>query len=128
MSVTIDLKNELTYTELLPPASQTVTLNGAGVDLQKVAPQTAAVELHVGTVTGTTPTLNVKIQDSADNSTFADLATPIAFAQIVAAQTPITVQVDTRLVRRYIRAVATIAGTSPVFPCSAVLIAQKERF
>ena len=126
MSIPIDLKNEFVYTELLPPAAQNATLNGAGVDVHLF--MAAAIELHVGAVTGTTPTLNVKVQDSADNATFADLATPLAFAQIIAAQTPTILQLDTRNVRQYVRLVATIGGTTPVFPCSAFLIAQKEKF
>lgn len=98
------------------PVARTTTANGTGVDLQGAAD--VLVVLNNGTTSGTTPTLDVKIQDSADNSTFADV-TGLTFTQVTAALTnPVALQVDPRAVRRYIRAVATIAGTTPSFACA----------
>lgn len=107
------------------PAARTSTANGTGVDLQGAAD--VLVVLNNGTTSGTSPTLDVKIQDSADNSTFADV-TGLTFTQVTAALTnPVTLQVDPRAVRRYIRAVATIGGTTPSFACSvSVHIINRE--
>lgn len=76
--------------------------------------------------TGTTPTLDLKLQQSDDNSTFTDV--PIAqnvdgtaFAQVT---TVASFQERTyKPQSRYVRAVATIGGTTPSFNCAAILIA-----
>lgn len=68
--------------------------------------------LSVSAVSGTTPTLNVKFQDSADNSSFADVAGG-AFT--------VNNSIDGQYlevpgnVRRYVKVVYTIAGTTPSF-------------
>lgn len=109
--------------ELLAPATRTSSANGTGVNLA-TAPHrgdNAMVILHIGAVTGTAPTLDVKIQDSADNSSWADYGS--AFAQKAAAGVS-RMNVDLKGARQYVRAVATIGGTTPSFPCSVVLVAE----
>jgi hypothetical protein len=111
--------------ELLAPATRTASANGAGVDLQPYTNpggRNVKAVLDVGTVTGTSPTLDVKMQQSDDNSTFSDIS-GAAFAQQTAAGLNELHFVATK---RYVRAVATIAGTSPSFPCATVLLAQKR--
>ena len=81
----------------------------AGVDVGvDLVPRTLMV--HVPTSpTGTTPTLDVKIQESDNNSTWRDLG---VFPQINAAgQYFITLKSNARY-RRY---VATLGGTTPNF-------------
>lgn len=112
------LKAVTTVTASLAPAARTTSANGTGVDLRGATD--VLVILTNGTTSGTSPTLDVKIQDSADNSSFADVS-GLTFSQITAAADPATLQVDPRAVRRYIRAVATIAGTSPSFACAALV-------
>ena len=77
----------------------------------------------VTTVSGTTPTLDGKIQDSADDSSYADVAT-YTFTQRTATGAPATLKIDKRKVRRYIRYVGTIAGTTPSFALSVVAHGQ----
>jgi hypothetical protein len=111
--------------ELLPAATRTASANGTGVDLQKYTnPGGRAMKavLEVGTVTGTSPTLDVKMQQSDDNSTFADIS-GAAFAQVTAAGLS---ELHFQATKRYVRAVATIGGTSPSFPCAVVILAQKR--
>jgi hypothetical protein len=96
------------------PATATATITGAAIDLQQYI-GVLKVSQHVGAVSGTTPTLDGKIQDSADGSTFADLATPLAFTEVTASTNTQALQVDTRAVRRYVRYVGTIAGTTPSY-------------
>lgn len=93
----------------------TATATGTGVDT--LGYNSAAVALEVGVVSGTSPTLDVKIQDSADNSTFADV-TGLTFTQVTATGNSQILRVDglnTSTRRRYLRAVGTIAGTTPSF-------------
>ena len=107
----------------LRPQAITANTNGIGVDT--LGYNSAAVSLETGAVTGTTPTLDVKIQDSADNSTFADLATPVAFTQITAANNSQILRLEGLNAtgrRRYIRAVATVGGTTPNFTSSCVVL------
>src|SRR3989304_6036473 len=101
----IDLHNELTAIEILPPAARTATANGGGVDLQGYVGSLKLI-LDSAAGTGTTPTMDVKIQDSADNTTFADVS-GLTFTQVVGAASLQSLGVDTRAVKRYIRAVST---------------------
>lgn len=96
------------------PVTATASANGTGVDTQGYSD--AMVVLEVGTVSGTTPTLNVKIQESDDNSSFSDV-TGATFTQVSATGSSQVLRVtELNLVRkRYLRAVATIAGTTPSF-------------
>lgn len=118
----------LALVNLLPTpaaAGLIVTTNGAGVDAKDFI-GIGALVLDSAAGTGTTPTLNVKIQDSDDNITFADLATPVAFAQVGvgALQQRLALNMDGG--RRYIRVVATIGGTTPSFLASVNLLGRKQ--
>lgn len=123
--IPIDLKNRLTFSNSLAPASRTATANGTGVDLQGYVGDAVAI-LNSAAGTGTTPTLAVKIQDSADNSAFADVAGYTFTTVTDAAASLQTLKVDTRLARRYVRAVATIGGTTPVFVSGVTLAGTKQ--
>ena len=108
----------------LRPQAITANTNGIGVDT--LGYNSAAISLETGAVTGTTPTLDVKIQDSADNSTFADLSTPVAFTQVTAANNSQILRLEGLNAtgrRRYIRVVATVGGTTPNFTslCTVLL-------
>lgn len=102
---------------LVAPSTRTATVTGTGIDLQQYA-ATGNINLKivadVGTVTGTTPTLDIKIQESDDNSSFSDI-TGATFTQITATGAG-AVEIHTCTIKRYIRAVGTIAGTTPSFP------------
>ena len=68
-----------------------------------------------GTVSGTTPTLDGKIQNSADGSTgWADIS-GATFAQVTASNNTQTIAVAANACLGYIRYVGTIAGTTPSF-------------
>lgn len=87
------------------------------------------VLVPVGAATGTPDSFSVvvKIQDSADNSTYADYApdgATTASVTVTAAGLG-QLSVDLRGARAYVRAHATVAfvnGTSPAVPCAAVLV------
>lgn len=129
---TKDLLNELSYVQLIAGGVRTATVTGTGKDLTGYVGE-VVVSLDCPNATaGTSPTMNVKIQDSADNSTFADISPAVAFVAVtdVSAAATLFQQItfDTRLVRQYVRAVATIGGTStPSFPSVGVtMIGSKQ--
>jgi hypothetical protein len=125
MNIAVDLKNLLaTPTQVQPPAAKTATFNSANsLDLKEYIGNVLITQ-DIGTTTGTTPTLDGKIQDSADNSSFADVS-GYAFTQATAAGIA-NLNVDTRKVRRYIRYVGTIGGTTPSFTMSVTAYGQKQ--
>jgi len=112
---------------LLAPAARTSSANGTGFDLQgsNDAEGEAIIILDSAAGTGTSPTLNVKLQDSADNSTFADV-TDATFAQVTTTASTTKISVNTNDLRRYVRAVATIAGTTPSFTCAVSMVYSKK--
>jgi len=101
---------------LLAAKTYNANTNGNAVDLQNyVAPGSREMKavLSVGSQSGTNPTLDVKVQDSADGSTgWADIP-GAAFAQVGGALSEQTIHCQT--LKRYVRAVVTVGGTSPVY-------------
>jgi hypothetical protein len=103
--------------------TDTAATNGTGVDTAASLAFGAQAYLQVTAFTGTDVT--VKIQDSADNVTFADV-TGLAFTQVTAA--PFTQRLatsNTATIRRYIRAITVTTGgvTSVTF---AVQVSKNE--
>ena len=84
------------------------------------------VELEIvaqvrGTVTGTSPTLDLKIQESADGvSSFTDVQSG-AISQFTTAGEK---RVRVRTTKPYVSVVGTVGGTTPVFPDTEVFIAS----
>ena len=113
---------------LLGADSRNASANGTGFDLQgsNDAEGEAIVILDSEAGSGTSPTLDVKLQDSADNSSWSDLSGK-TFTQVTdgAAATE-KISINTNDVRRYVRAVATLGGTSPVFVCAVSLVYSKK--
>lgn len=115
-------------TSVAPESSVAATVNGTSIDRQAHSLAGCCVVHQVaGALTGapTTTSVITKLQDSADNSTFADykpdgvnVATNTA---LTAASTENSLSVDLTLARRYIRAVTTIAFTGGSTP--SVLVA-----
>lgn len=100
-------QHEAVYT-LIPGGAKTTTYTGSSfrVDIFNAA----VAFLNVVAASGTSPTLNVKLQDSWDGVEWYD--TGVAFTQA----TGVTTERKTiSNFGRFIRAVGTIAGTSPSF-------------
>ena len=109
----------------LRPQVATSSVNGIGVDTSGFNSAEAALE--VGAVSGAFPTLDVKIQDSANNSSFADVS-GLTFVQVTAANNSQGIRIEglnTATRRRYLRAVATLAGTNPNFTIKVDIILGK---
>lgn len=108
----------------------TTTTNGAGVDCRGY--QYALVVVNVGAVTGTSPTMDVKIQQSSDDGSsdaYGDV-TSATFTQITASNddTVYVGELKCEELERYLRPVATIGGTTPVFPTGVTFILSPEKY
>jgi predicted secreted protein len=90
-------------------AAETSSTNGAGQDGGAASTNGWVAHLHV-TAMSTPTTLDVKVQHSTDNSTWADLSGG-AFTQVTTSTTSQRLT-GTGSVNRYTRYVSTIAGTS----------------
>ena len=111
--------------EFIPAQAATATVTGAGVDLKEYEGKLKFI-LASSIGGGADHTLDVKLQDSADNSTFADI-TGATFTQVTnAADSTEDIGLEVNPQERYIRAVATIAGTTPTFSFAVVAVGSKK--
>ena len=123
MTVRVDA---LTVTELLATATNTTTATGSAVDIHNFDGRYGII-LTSSVGTGTTPTLDVKVQDSDDGSTgWADVS-GATFTQITdAADSTEFITIDTDATKAYIRIVGTIGGTTPSFSFGVVGVGQEQ--
>jgi hypothetical protein len=117
-----DLKNSLSISQVSAPASKTATFQSSAIDLRGLVGQ-ALFRQNVGTVTGTTPTLDGKIQTSVDGSTGWTDVTGAAYTQVTASNNQQSLLVDVRSVKRYARYSGTLAGTSPNYTMAVDMVA-----
>jgi hypothetical protein len=107
---------QATGVELASAASRTSTLTGTGIDVLEYE-GVALVLLNASAGTGTSPTLDVKLQHSDDDSTYEDV-TNGTFSQVTDAAETAGVKVmklNVSDLKRYLRVIGTIAGTTPSF-------------
>ncbi len=112
---------------LATAARRTSTLTGTGIDVLEYE-GVALVLLNTSAGTGTSPTLDVKLQHSDDNTTFADV-TSGAFSQVteVAGTAGVKVmKVNVSDLKRYLRVVGTITGTTPSFDFGVEFVGIKK--
>lgn len=121
-----DISGPLALTSLSGIAARTATVTGSAVDVRSYKGG-LLIEQLVGVVSGTTPTLNGKIQTSADGSTGWVDITGATFAQVTATDSFLDIGINVRETLGYIRYVGTIAGTTPSFTMGVALLAQPER-
>ncbi len=88
---------------------QTSTVTSTPVEVANYL--TIVAYLNVTAVSGTTPTLNIKLQDSADGVTYYDIPGATFTAVTATGQQRIVVTNP----GIYLQAVQTIAGTTPSF-------------
>lgn len=135
MALPSDPKSTKSIVSLQIPVAVTATGNGSGVDLSS-CDQSGLLLIHVGAVTGTSPTLALKLQESKNDNTldasgaadaYADISGATASLTDADASTIVTVRVNNRS-KRYIRLVKTAGGTSPSFTVGVTFIADKKSF
>jgi hypothetical protein len=114
----------LTSTSHSNIAAKTSTFNATGVDVSDYTGPILVAQ-NVGVVSGTTPTLDGKLMDSADDSSYADVS-GAAFTQVTTSNSLQTLVVDARAVRKYLRYTGTIAGTTPSFTMGVTFHAVKN--
>lgn len=118
--------NHVTLLNPVPVADVTSTGNGTDLDLQSYAGE-IVILADVKNIAGSSPTMDISIQDSADNSSFAAISPALAFTQVttVASAQKLVINKDT--LRRYVRVVKTIGGTSsPEYYVSVKILAVKK--
>ena len=93
----------------LTPRTVTTTITGSAADLITGDGRCVAVQ-QVGAVSGTTPVLAGKIQESADSSTWTDIS-GATFTNVSAADNVQAITFDRT--QRYVRAAFTLGGSSP---------------
>lgn len=112
------------FVPLLQAARRTATANGAGVDMLDYE-GSAIVVLDCGAIGGTSPTLDVRLQESdTSGGTYTDVAGG-GYTQITAAGTQkLTLAIQNT--KRWIRVASTIGGTTPTPEYGVYLVAQKK--
>jgi hypothetical protein len=113
---------------LLGADSRSASANGSSFDLQgsNDAEGEAIVILDSEAGSGTSPTLDVKLQESSDDSTWSDIS-GATFTQVTdggAGFEKISINVNDT--ERYLRAVATLGGTTPAFVFGVSLVYSKK--
>ncbi len=95
-------------------AAKTTTFNGTAFDALNYE-GIAQIAQYVGVVSGTTPTLDGKIQESdTSGGTYTDIA-GATFTQVTATNNLQTIKIDVSAAKRFLRYVGTIGGTTPSF-------------
>ncbi|MGA0208264.1 MAG: hypothetical protein ACO3LT_10805 [Ilumatobacteraceae bacterium] len=107
------------------PDRETSTVTGTAVDIRQYFGKLELFQA-VGTVSGTSPTLDGKIQDSADGSTGWGDVSGATFTQVTASDDEQSITISADSSKGYIRYVGTIAGTSPSFDLAVVGFGQQK--
>ena len=114
---------------LLANDSRTASANGTGFDTQgsnDVEGEAIFILASDAASAGSSPTLDVKLQESDDNSSFSDIS-GATFTQVTDAASTQKISINTNDYGRYIRAVGTIGGTSsPAFTYAVVMVYSKK--
>jgi hypothetical protein len=121
-----DMETTIDVAQSLVPAARTASANGTGVDLANYG--SATVVIDIGTVTDGTHT--PKVQESDDNSTYTDVAAGDltgAFTAFAAASDLTVQKVGYVGIKRYIRAVVTVAGATTGGVYSATVVRGMSR-
>ena len=112
-----------------PEAAITASANGSGIDMQlSDGPVHLIAQAGATDFTSGDETYSWKLQESADNSTnWTDLVSSNGTSSVstTAANTAVYLSINTRL-KRYVRAVCTIAGTTPSIVPAAFVFANKK--
>jgi len=115
-----------TLFSLLAAASVNASGNGTGVDISNCMGDMLVIADIGDSTAGSSPTMDLKLQSSADNSTGWTDVPNGAFTQATAKSLQKLV-IHPRDLNKYLRAVKTIGGTSsPAFPVAMHAIALKQ--
>lgn len=124
-----DVANEYKYgTSICQTLTSTKT--GTAVDFQDCGIEVVSI-LSLGTIASTVSpeaSVTVKLQESDDDSSYTDITSATHTAVDRDDDLGSEIILTARRTKRYVRAVATVAGASPSFPASVVLMAPKQSY
>ena len=116
---------KLDITAAVASASVTATATSSAIDLKEFDGDVLLV-LNCAAGTGSSPTLDIKVQDSDETGgTYGDLS-GAAFTQVTDAASLQTLEVNKDECKRFIKIVQTVGGSSPVFVYGISLIGAKK--
>jgi len=122
----MDLSKNYKYVSLIRPQVATSTVTGSGVDTMGYRDD-AIITLDLGAALTTTETCDVTIQTSPDNATWTTRTTFTTLTGTSDNKAAAGKLVLDAASRRYVRAVATIAGGSPSFAIAVGMLIQAEQ-
>ena len=116
---------KLDITAAVASASVTATATSSAIDLKDFDGDVLLV-LNCAAGTGSSPTLDVKVQDSDETGgTYGDLS-GATFTQVTTSASLQTLEVNKDECKRFIKVVQTVGGSSPVFVYGISLIGAKK--
>ena len=107
-----------------PTAARTATGQTSGIDLRTYDGDVVFI-LDSAAGGGSSPTLDITIEDSADNSSFSALS-GAAFTQVTGTASAQKLDINKDEAKRYVRIKYTIGGSSPTFTFSVNAIGLKK--
>ena len=106
-------------------ASVTATATSSAIDLKEFDGDVLLV-LNCAAGTGSSPTLDIKVQDSDETGgTYGDLS-GATFTQVTTSASVQTLEVNKDECKRFIKLVQTVGGSSPVFVYGISLVGAKK--
>ena len=106
-------------------ASVSATATSSAIDLKDFDGDVLLV-LNCAAGTGSSPTLDVKVQDSDETGgTYGDLS-GATFTQVTTSASLQTLEVNKDECKRFIKVVQTVGGSSPVFVYGISLVGAKK--
>ena len=116
---------KLDITAAVASASVTATATSGAIDLKEFDGDVLLV-LNCAAGTGSSPTLDIKVQDSDETGgTYADLS-GATFTQVTDSASVQTLEVNKDECKRFIKIVQTVGGSSPVFVYGISLVGAKK--
>ena len=116
---------KLDITAAVASASVTATATSSAIDLKEFDGDVLLV-LNCAAGTGSSPTLDIKVQDSDETGgTYADLS-GATFTQVTDSASLQTLEVNKDECKRFIKIVQTVGGSSPVFVYGISLVGAKK--
>lgn len=115
-----------TNLNLSPTSSKTATGNSTGVDLLAYEGEIVILLDSAAASAGTNPTLDITFEESSDDSTYTAIS-GAAFTQVTNAASRQKMVLNRSALKRYLREVHTIGGTSsPAFTYSVNMLGWKK--
>jgi len=121
-----NLGEVLQVIEMLAPVRRTETVTGSAIDLKDYVGDLKVI-LSTSAGGGADHTLDVKLTEcDTSGGTYTDVS-GAAWTQVTdAADSTEAITVNVDGLKRYVKAVATIAGTSPTFDMALVAVGMKQ--